>query len=138
MGGCVDEDTSQTTDDLLPSSDDRYGEDIDRMCPMFGCGDAGEEYCLSDDVSETLTRHGGVAQGAKLAIFDVFDTSDNSYVDYAGTGVWESCMEAGCNIHSGSYGGDLECSVDSFDLQNDEFMYNVRTHSWPDSLLSSA
>lgn len=126
VGGCIDEDAGEFSDDLVSSMEQYVGADLDRMCPMFGCGAAGEDYCLTDDVSATLTSHGGVAQGAKLAIFDTFDADGLALMDFAATGMWESCMEAGCTIHSGSYGGDLECNVDAFDLMNDEFMYDVR------------
>ncbi|CAN0565817.1 unnamed protein product, partial [Ectocarpus sp. 12 AP-2014] len=68
VGGCIDE-TGQNDDLVEP-----YRElvDLDRLCPAFGCDDMENPACLSDDVSETLTNNGGVAQGAKLAIFDVF------------------------------------------------------------------
>lgn len=47
--------------------------DLDRLCPRFDCDGLAEEYCLSDDTTETLVEHGGMARGAKLAIFDIMD-----------------------------------------------------------------
>ena len=46
--------------------------DLDRLCPSFDCGGYDEEVCLSHDVEQTLADHGGMTQGAKLAIFDMF------------------------------------------------------------------
>ncbi|CAM9611967.1 unnamed protein product, partial [Hapterophycus canaliculatus] len=116
-GGCI-----------YPSSDakDSYSDDdgIDRLCPMFDCvGGDTEEQCLGDDVGETLSDHGGVAQGAKIAVMDIF-FDDYSYGDLAGNGLWEACLSAGCKIHSNSYGVDKRCELSSVDLLYDDFMYN--------------
>lgn len=126
VGGCIDDDLARSDDDLASASIQANRTiDIDRICPSFGCGDAGEEYCLSDDVSEVLTEHGGAARGAKLAIFDTF-LQDASLAELAGTDLWTACEEAGCNIHSGSYGADLECAMSASDIAHDGYMYDVR------------
>ena len=126
VGGCIDENLSYSTDDLLPVYDQLFFiTDIDRICPMHGCDNATTEVCLGDDVVKTLTDHGGMAQGAKLAIFDVFwDMSGLAL--FAGNGLWEACMEAGCKIHSNSYGSDYGCSLSSVEPVYDDFMYQVR------------
>lgn len=125
VGGCIDPDGSRWTDDLVTSSyQTSYAEDIDRICPMFDCDVESEDWCLSDDVGETLTQHGGMARGAKLAIFDTF-AGDLGLVDYPGNGLWEPCLEAGCKVHSNSWGGDYLCTVDTLDVLYDDFMYKV-------------
>lgn len=92
---------------------------------MFGCNDAITEVCLGDDVGMTLTDHGGMARGAKLAIFDIFFGA-TGLGSYAGNGLWEACMDAGCKLHSNSYGGDAMCTLTSMELVYDDFMYQVR------------
>ena len=125
VGGCIEPDGTRSTDDLVDyGSQTSYDEDIDRICPMFECDDEAEQWCLSDDVAETLTEHGGMARGAKLAIFDTF-SGDLALVDYPGNGLWEPCLEAGCKLHSSSWGGDYMCSVDTLDVVYDDFMYKV-------------
>lgn len=126
VGGCIDADASFAFDDLVSLYSHLVGaNDIDRICPMFGC-DATTEPCLGDDVSDTLTDHGGMAQGAKLAIFDVFLENSGLSI-FAGNGLWEACMDAGCKLHSNPYGGDGGCTLSSIELGYDDFMYNV---SW--------
>ncbi|CAM9790716.1 unnamed protein product, partial [Ectocarpus fasciculatus] len=120
VGACIDD--LDTTDDLVSASYQAYYTDLDRLCPMYGCDNTTDTTCLSDNVPETLSNNGGMAQGAKLAIFDVF------YGDYdasgsIGNGLWEPCLEAGCKLHSNSLGADYECSVASWDITNDQFMY---------------
>ncbi|CAM9668187.1 unnamed protein product, partial [Laminaria digitata] len=123
VGGCIDDDSVYATDDLLTLHDQIYGTvDIDRICPMFGCDDATFEVCLGDDVSETLTDNGGMAQGAKLAIFDIF-FEDGALAFYAGNGLWEACLDAGCKLHSNSYGSEELCTLSSMELVYDDFMY---------------
>eukprot|EP00903_Cladosiphon_okamuranus_P006848 g6670.t1 len=125
VGGCIDE---TADDDDLVSSYAQYA-DIDRHCPAFGCDDTDGAECLSDDVSETLTKNGGMAQGAKLAIFDVF-YEDYGLLDHIGNGLWEPCEEAGCKLHSNSWGGDYGCEITPLDLLYDEYM-----HENPENLL---
>lgn len=122
VGGCID-DSAFATDDLV-SSFYQYA-DIDRLCPAFGCDDTETSECLSDDISETLTDNGGMAQGAKLAIFDVF-YEEYGLLDVVGNGLWEPCAEAGCKLHSNSWGGEYGCYTTLLDVMYDEFMYEVR------------
>lgn len=125
VGGCIDPDGTRSTDDFVPSYYQTfYAEDIDRICPMFECDDEDEQWCLGDDVGETLSEHGGMARGAKLAIFDVF-SREVGLVDFPGNGLWEPCLDAGCKLHSNSWGGDLMCAVDAQDVVFDDFMYKV-------------
>ncbi len=125
MGGCIDE--TGLNDDLV----EPYHElvDLDRLCPAFGCDDVENPACLSDDVSETLTNNGGMAQGAKLAIFDVF-YGNYGLVEHIGNGLWEPCVEAGCKLHSNSWGADEGCETTPMDLLYDAFMYEVRGVMW--------
>ena len=126
VGGCVDADRSSWGDDVLTSlpSYSHFDVDIDRLCPMLDCDEETDPRCLSDDVAQTLTDHGGMARGAKLAIFDVF-AGELGLTDFAGNWLWLPCMEAGCKIHSASLGADNNCLVDSLDIAYDEFMYEV-------------
>lgn len=119
VGACID---ATGSDDDLVSYYSQYA-DVDRLCPMLGCDDE-TEACLGDDVGATLAENGGMAQGAKLAIFDVF-LGDTALVDYANNGLWEPCLEAGCKIHSNSWGGDGECLLSASDILYDDFMYKV-------------
>ncbi|CAM9402432.1 unnamed protein product [Ectocarpus sp. 8 AP-2014] len=122
VGACVDDDEANDVDDLATP----YVEiaDLDRLCPLFSdydCDVLETDKCLSDDVAETLTNNGGMAQGAKLAIFDAFyDTFGLS--PFVGTGLWEPCADADCKIHSNSYGGDFECSLGPNDVLYDGWM----------------
>ncbi|CBN77323.1 Peptidase S8 and S53, subtilisin, kexin, sedolisin [Ectocarpus siliculosus] len=120
VGACID--LLDATDDLVSISSQTDGTDLDRLCPMYGCDNSTDTTCLSDDVPETLSNNGGMAQGAKLAIFDVFyggyDASSS-----IGNNLWEVCTEAGCKLHSNSLGADFECSIASWDILNDQFMY---------------
>ncbi len=119
VGACVD--AVGSDDDLVTYY--YQADDIDRQCPMFGCDDETEP-CLGDDVATTLSENGGIAQGAKLAIFDV--ASDEDFLsDFAGNDLWEPCLEAGCAIHSGSFGSDGTCELGALDIVYDDFMYQV-------------
>lgn len=118
-GACID--ATGSDDDLVSSY--YQADDIDRQCPFFGCDDD-SDLCLGDDVGVTLAENGGMAQGAKLAIFDVF-AGETSLAYYAGNGLWEPCLEAGCKIHSNSWGGDGVCTLSALDILYDEFMYKV-------------
>lgn len=118
-GACID-DAGGLDDDLVPYY--HQVDDIDRICPFFGCDDS--EVCLGDDVGSTLAENGGMAQGAKLAIFDAF-AGETSLATYAGNDLWEPCLEAGCKIHSNSWGFDGVCVLSALDILYDEFMYKV-------------
>ena len=129
VGGCIDDNPyyAYRTDDLITSY---YATvfDIDRLCPLFsdfGCDNSEYTECLGDDVSETLTSNGGMAQGAKLAIFDAF-YGGRGLAGTVGNGLWEPCAEADCKVHSNSWGGDLGCMLGPNDVLYDEFMYEVR------------
>lgn len=123
VGACLDNDAVSSTDDLITTSL-RESVDLDRLCSIFlNCED--EPLCLGDEPSETLTENGGMAQGAKLAIFDAF-FDVFGLTDLIGNFVWEPCLDAGCKIHSNSLGADTECTVSANDLLYDEFVYEVR------------
>lgn len=139
VGGCIDEDRSVTTDDLVTTAAAQYF-DIDRLCPLFGCDGDTDELCLSEGASdtlttdtggvgETLTNNGGTAQGAKLAIFDAFHGAFGLSA-YAGNDMWESCADADCKLHSNSYGSDYECQLGGLDTLYDYYMYEVRRPDW--------
>lgn len=123
VGGCINGSSIGTDDDLITTA---WAEvDIDRLCPEFGCDATTNELCLSNDVGQTLTDHGGAAPGAKLAIFDVF-YEDYGFSSYVGNDIWEACEEAGCKLHSMSSGSDYECELGPVDIEYDQFMYEVR------------
>ncbi|CAM9635784.1 unnamed protein product [Ectocarpus sp. 4 AP-2014] len=119
VGACIDE--SETTDDLVSSALQIALPDLDRLCPIYGCDDSTDP-CLSDEVDETLTNNGGMAQGAKLSIFDVF-FEVFGLIEVLGNGVWEPCLEAGCKVHSLSLGGDALCGLGESEILYDNFMY---------------
>ncbi|CAN0423346.1 unnamed protein product, partial [Ectocarpus sp. 12 AP-2014] len=58
----------------------------------------------------------------KLAIFDVF-YGNYGLVEHIGNGLWEPCVEAGCKLHSNSWGADEGCETTPMDLLYDAFMY---------------
>ena len=91
---------------------------------MFGCSDSINDVCLGDDVSKILADHGGMAQGAKLAIFDIF-LDIFGLADTAGNGLWEACLDTGCKLHSNSYGSDGLCTLSPMEPEYDDFMYKV-------------
>ncbi|CAN0356769.1 unnamed protein product, partial [Hapterophycus canaliculatus] len=98
--------------------------DLDRLCPRFYCDGLAEEYCLSDDTTENLVDHGGLARGAKLSIFDVLDDYSGGLGIYmAGNGMWEPAMEAGSKLHSNSWGSYEYCDYDTLNVLYDDFMY---------------
>lgn len=101
---------------------------IDTMCPNFDCDGAVEDYpyCLTDDVPETLSAHGGVAPGAKLAVYDVSVDGEAIWAVLALNELWMAANETGCVIHSNSWGGDGSCAVDSASEAFDAYMYEVR------------
>eukprot|EP00904_Undaria_pinnatifida_P011000 jgi/Undpi1/702/HiC_scaffold_10.g04166.m1 len=115
VGGCVDPD------------DAPFGADLDSLCPMLGCDDTTDERCLSDEVSQTLADHGGMARGAKLAIFDV-GVGGKLFFSLVGSDLWQPCLEAGCMIHSLSGGSDDLCEVDALDIEFDTFMHENPEH----------
>lgn len=127
VGGCIDADRSSWGDDLvtLAANASDLGADVDRICPMHGCDDETVEWCLSDDVGETLTNNGGMARGAKLAFFDIYANEGIGLMDYVGNGLWQPCLEAGCKLHSNSWSGPGACLLSAQDTLYDDFMYKV-------------
>lgn len=116
-GKCLGSDTSD--------DDDIWSPPIDRLCPLFDCeGATKDSQCLSDDVAKTLVDHGGMAQGAKLAVMDIF-FENWSYGDLIGSGLYEASAPTGARIHSNSWGVDSRCEVDLLNIAYDEFMYEV-------------
>lgn len=120
IGGCLN--TSYVASLL-----NDYERDFDNLCPQFDCDGFGADYevCLDEDVSATLTENGGVAQGAKLAIFDVSFHGEKFWGSLAGNGKWEVTDGTGCVLHSNSWGGDNYCTVGSEEVLYDEYMYEV-------------
>eukprot|EP00903_Cladosiphon_okamuranus_P015158 g14016.t1 len=119
-GACID--ATYSTDDLVSYSLQTSVFDLDRQCPMFGCDDD-SGLCLGDDVSATLAENGGMAQGAKLAIFDLV-SEEVVLAENPGNGLWEPCLEAGCKIHSNSWGDPGSCVPIALNSLYDEFMYS--------------
>lgn len=104
--------------------------DVDVFCPKFDCdnfGD-GESTCLSDDVGETLSANGGIAPGAKLAIFDVSVDGKLVLAELAQDGLWEAANDTGSMVHSNSWGGENDCTVDATSILFDTYMYEVTVH----------
>lgn len=110
VGGCIDADTSEEEGDDLWTSweEDVYDlspfdpVDLDHLCSKFECasgdaddGDGYADLCLGDDPAVTLADNGGIARGARLAIFDVLDRDDSLGIALAGNGVGDSCREEG-------------------------------------------
>lgn len=132
VGGCIDPDDDDG-DDLVPEDTFYWyysgaaDEDLDRLCPRYDCDGFEDDsvYCLDDDEAKTLADHGGVARGAKLAIFDVLDDYTGIGVVMAGRGVWDPSIEAGAKIHSNSWGSSSFCVYDFLDVIADDFMYVV-------------
>lgn len=126
VGGCIDE-SSLGSDDLVSYFYQNMAQvDLDRLCPAFDCDGLDSIKCLGDDPTATLTEHGGMATGAKLAIFDIFygDFTFGSFL--AGNGLWEPPLEIGAKLHSNSWGGNVGCVVSTEDVLFDDFMYQVQ------------
>lgn len=96
----------------------------DTLCPQFDC-DGTSGACLSDDVSETLTDNGGIARGAKIAVFDVSIDGAAVWASLAENGLWDATEGTGCMLHSNSWGGDFDCNIDSETASFDQYMYEV-------------
>lgn len=132
VGGCIDTDDLDGQDDLISSWEYNYlflpvsPVDLDRLCPRYECDEQDEEYCLGDDAGVTLAQHGGMARGAKLAIFDVLDDYTGLGIYMAGNGMWEPAVEAGSKLHSNSWGSSASCLIQPQDVLYDDWMYKVR------------
>jgi len=101
---------------------------IKTFCPAFDCDGLGDGHPLCfDDAVETLTTNGGVAQGAKISVFDVI--SDDSLLVYAfvaENGLWDAVEKTGCKVHSNSWGTTgATCATDVFTVAYDGYMYEV-------------
>lgn len=120
IGGCLN--TSYVT-----SLTSNYEVDFDTWCPQFNCDgwDPDTGSCLDEDVSATLTENGGIAQGAKLAIFDVAVHDNRVLASLAGNGLWEATDQTGCMLHSNSWGGDTLCVTTREQVVYDDYMYQV-------------
>lgn len=105
---------------------DNKSFDIDTYCPAYDCDGygAGSEYCLGDDPLETLVENSGVAQGARLAIFDV-GFKDDILPDMAGNLLWHSSFGTGAKIHTNSWGASTYCEPTEADYLYDIFMFQV-------------
>eukprot|EP00903_Cladosiphon_okamuranus_P018381 g16907.t1 len=99
----------------------------DTLCPQFNC-DGLTGACLSEDVSETLTDNGGIARGAKLAVFDVSIDGNAVWASLAENGLWDATKDTGCMLHSNSWGGDYDCNMDAETATFDQYMYENPEH----------
>lgn len=117
IGGCVSEVN-------LESMLDNNELDWDALCPQHEC-DGLSGSCLGEDVAETLTSNGGVAQGAKLTIFDASADGDSMWTNLALNGLWDATSGTNAFLHSNSLGGDGACNVDSECITYDQYMYDV-------------
>lgn len=103
--------------------------DIDTYCPAYDCDGNGadSDFCLGDDVLETLVQNGGVARGAKIAMFDWGHGPEPGPSIYlAGNYVWNSTFGTGAMIHSNSWGYETYCELTESEFLYDTFMYEVR------------
>lgn len=124
MLGCVGE--CVTAEDAADDSTNGVFN-IDTYCPYFDCDGNGQTSpnCLSDNVTQNLNDGGGIARGAKLAIFDVRHNGD-SMATLAGNGLFNVTSDTGAKLHSNSWGYvDSWCDYSELDLQFDTFMYEV-------------
>lgn len=122
VGGCFE---SNDLDQLATNAE----VNVDTLCPAHLCdGWAGNGVpCLSTDAVGTLTTHGGVAPGAKIAVFDVSADDDGQVVwaSLALNGLWDAVEDTTCKVHSNSWAGSGTCQVDSLSVEFDGYMYEV-------------
>lgn len=120
LGGCLE---SSVLDQLVANTSALH---FDAFCPAHGCDGFVSDLCL-DDGLEMLSANGGVAPGAKLAVFDVIpDNGMAVWANLAGNGLWEAAEETGTMVHSNSWGTvDLSCEVDTMSIAFDTYMYEV-------------
>lgn len=97
----------------------------DTLCPQYNCDGGSGEACLSEDVPETLADNGGIARGAKVAVFDVSVDGSAVWASLAANGLWNATEGTGCMLHSNSWGGDFDCNIDSETASYDQYMYEV-------------
>ena len=122
IGKCLSaaEEASFLADDVLT---------WDTLCPQFNCDNFGDP-CLGEDITATLTESGGVAQGAKISVFDVSADGEAVYARPVLKGLWESTIGKNSVLHSNSWGSDNDCNVDSHTVAYDEYMYEVRREEY--------
>ena len=101
----------------------------DTLCPQFNCDNFGDP-CLEENVSATITESGGVAQGAKISVFDVSVDGYNVSAHLPMNGLWESTIGTDSFLHSNSWGYDNDCNVDSLTVAYDQYMYEVRREAF--------
>lgn len=118
IGTCL---TSSEITDLLAD----FALSWDTLCPAYDCDNLGLS-CLDDDVSATLTENGGVAQGAKISVFDASLDGTAVWASWALNGLWESTNGTESYLHSNSWGADESCTVNSESVTYDGYMYEVR------------
>lgn len=126
--------------DVNEKLDDTTTVDLNLFCEEYNCDGWGDQYtsCIAEDTETLLTANGGVAQGAKLAIFDVSADGESIWAPLARNELWEAAEDTGCMVHSNSWGGDTDCAVDSTAETFDQYMYEVRKErTMPKSLRSS-
>lgn len=117
VGGCF-----VATEAASAAVDDRLTWDT--LCPRFDCdGLAGP--CLGEDVPEMLTEHGGVARGAKLAIFDASRDGFRMWASLALNGLWDATDGTGCVLHCNPWGDYDDCFVDTKSVTFDQYMFEV-------------
>lgn len=114
-----------------------YPLDWDTWCPQHECDGYGAtfELCLDEDVAATLTAHGGIAQGAKLSIFDASSDGYNLWPTLLGNDLWRLTEGTGCMLHSNSWGGDSYCAVTSNCVIYDQYMYEASASCFDESVL---
>lgn len=121
--GCLGECLNQTYLWALLGNDEA---DWDTWCARFDCDGSGSDGCLAGDVAGTLAGNGGMAQGARLAIFDTSFDGVSIWVSLVGNDLWEAADGTGCLVHSNSWGGYSYCTVDAECIMFDEYMHEVR------------
>lgn len=122
VGGCL---TSAEVDEFTSN----IVVDVDTMCSAFECDGEGKNFesCLDNDTPEILAMYGGVAQGAKLALFDASGDGVTVWATLAGNGLWIAAEGTGAMVHTNSWGGDTFCNVDVTSVVFDLYMYEVRS-----------
>ena len=124
--GCIGTCLSTEEEAFFPADD---FPTWDTLCPQFNCDNFGDP-CLGEDVSATLTESGGIAQAAKISVFDTSADGEGVLASQALNGVWESTNGAGSFLHSNSWGSDNDCNVDSRTVAYDEYMYQVKRETY--------
>lgn len=123
VGGCFNDSYIVTL-----NANGYYPLDFDTWCPQHDCDGYGADFeiCLDEDIAARLTANGGIAQGAKLSIFDASSDGYSIWPALAGNDLWKLTEETGCMLHSNSWGGDSYCTVTSDCAIYDQYMYEVR------------